>query len=308
LKNFLNINEMTLLELETILEDAHKLKKSLKSGFVGLRGDNSLEGCILGLFFEKPSTRTRLSFETGIIQLGGKSINIGNDETHLNQGESIEDSAKILSLFLDVIVLRLYEEIDLYEFSRNSKIPVINGLTNESHPCQILTDIFTFQEVKGNIKGKTVVWFGVANNVFNSFLHAASLFNFKLIFCGPEKFQPKERVFDFMSNTELNVFEIEPNPIKAIKLADLIVTDKWVSMHDDSLDQKDLDDLKKYQINKNLVDEGKQDVLFMHCLPAAKGLEVTEGMFVDGRSLVIREAENRMHLQKSILRWCLEAI
>ena len=308
MNNFLNINEITLTELESILEDAHRLKKSLEPGFKGLRRDNSLVGCNLGLYFQKASTRTRLSFETGAMQLGGKVINIRKDEIHLNQGESIEDTAKILSLFLDAIVIRLFKEEHLYEFASNAKIPVINGLTNDSHPCQVLTDIFTFQELKGKISEKTVVWFGVANNVLNSLLHASIHFNFKIIFCGPEKFKPQKEVLDLRSSREHGLFEIEPDPIKAVKSADLIVTDKWVSMHDQSLSEKDLEELMRYQVNKTLVDKGKKEVLFMHCLPAAKGLEVTDEMFNDKRSVVFEEAENRMHLQKAILRWCLKKI
>ena len=306
MNNFLNINEITLTELESILEDAHRLKKSLEPGFKGLSRDNSLEGCNLGLYFQKPSTRTRLSFETGALQLGGNVINIREDEIHLNQGESIEDTAKILSLFLDAIVIRLFKEEHLYEFANSAKIPVINGLTNDSHPCQVLTDIFTFQELRGKISEKIVVWFGVANNVLNSFFHASIHFNFKIIFCGPEKFKPQKEVLDLRSGREHGLFEIEPDPIKAVKSADLIVTDKWVSMHDQPLSEKDLEELMRYQINKTLVDTGKKEVLFMHCLPASKGLEVTDEMFKDERSVVFEEAENRMHLQKSILRWCLK--
>jgi ornithine carbamoyltransferase len=309
LNDFLNINEVSLSVLETILEDAHKLKKGLKPGFKGKVGrSNSLKGCTLGLLFEKPSTRTRLSFEAGIIHLGGNLINLPKNEIHLNQGESIEDTANVLSLFLDIVVLRLFKEEHLYEFARNSKIPVINGLTDESHPCQVLTDIFTFQELRGSIKEKTVVWFGVSNNVLKSFLHAAVIFDFKLIFCGPEKFQPAETFFDSMSSIEKNRIVIENDPIKAVKLADLVVTDKWASMHDDALKKSELEDLMAYQININLLDKGKEDVIFMHCLPATKGLEVSQEILKDKRSFVLREAENRMHLQKSIMRWCLKAI
>ena len=295
-----------MAELENILEDAHRLKKSSDSGFKGARRDNSLEGCNLGLYFEKPSTRTRLSFETAVLQLGGSVTNIGKNDLHLNQGESIEDTAKVVSLFLDAIVLRLFNEDHLYEFAKNAKIPVINGLTNETHPCQILTDIFTFQEFRGSIEGKTVVWFGVANNVLTSFLQASVHFNFKIVFCGPEKFKPKKKVLDRLSDTKKYLFEIETDPLKAIKSADLIVTDKWVSMHDQMLGEQDLEELMRYQINKSLLDLGKQEVILMHCLPAAKGLEVTEEIFADKRSVVFEEAENRMHLQKAILRWCLK--
>ena len=305
MNNFLNLNEITPKNLESILEDARTVKKAslghsaLKEGY-----SSCLNNALIGLLFEKPSTRTRLSFEAAVLKLGGQVSNLRKDEIHLGQGETLEDTSAMFSLFLDVLVLRLYEEDKLYEFSRYSKIPIINGLTNQSHPCQVLTDIFTFEEIRGNIFGKKVVWLGVANNVFQSFLHAAVALKFHLVFSGPMKFQPSKKMLDFLQSHDSHVLTVEQNPIVAVQKADLVVTDKWASMHDDQLGKSDLDELANFRVTKELLDYADQEVLFMHCLPAAKGQEATQNIFEDKRCVSLQEAENRMHVQKSILRWC----
>ena len=306
MNNFLNLNEVTPKNLEAILDDARKVKKAAL-GYSALQEGYSrcLNNALIGLLFEKPSTRTRLSFEAAVLKLGGQVSNLRKDEIHLGQGETLEDTSAMFSLFLDALVLRLYEEEKLYEFSRHSKIPIINGLTNESHPCQVLTDIFTFQEIRGSISGKKVVWLGVANNVFQSFLHAAVALNFQLVFSGPKKFQPTKKMLDFLQSYDSHVLTIEQNPIVAVQKADLIVTDKWTSMHDDQLGKSDLDELANFRVTKQLLDFANQEVLFMHCLPADKGQEATQKTFEDKRCVALQEAENRMHLQKSILRWCI---
>ena len=304
--NFLNLNEIAPKNLEAILEDASKIKKAtLGDAILNESYRSCLNNTITGLLFEKLSTRTRLSFEAAVLKLGGQVSNIRKDEIHLGQGETLQDTSAMFSLFLDVLVLRLYEEEKLYEFARNSKIPIINGLTNESHPCQVLTDIFTFQEIRGSIVGKKVVWFGVANNVFQSFLHAAVALNFQIVFSGPLKFQPSERNLEFLQKQNSDCLTIEPNPVVAVENADLVVTDKWVSMHDNQLSKSDLDDLASFRVTKELLSCARMDVLFMHCLPADKGQEVSHDIFEDKRCVALQEAENRMHVQKSILRWCL---
>ena len=306
MKNFLNLNEITPKNLEAILEDARKVKKAtLGHSALKERHSSCLNGALIGLLFEKLSTRTRLSFEAAVFKLGGQVSNLRKDEIHLGQGETLEDTSAMFSLFLDALVLRLYEEEKLYEFSRHSKIPIINGLTNESHPCQVLTDIFTFQELRGSISGKKVVWLGVANNVFQSFLHAAVALNFQLVFSGPKKFQPTKKMLDFLQSHDSHVLTVEQNPIVAVQKADLIVTDKWASMHDDQLGKSELDELANFRVTKQLLDYANQEVLFMHCLPADKGQEATQKTFEDKRCVALQEAENRMHLQKSILRWCI---
>ena len=306
LNNFLNLNEIAPKNLEAILEDANKVKKATLGDVVlNEHYSSCLNNTITGLLFEKLSTRTRLSFEAAVLKLGGQVSNIRKDEIHLGQGETLQDTSAMFSLFLDVLVLRLYEEKKLYEFARNSKIPIINGLTNESHPCQVLADIFTFQEFRGSITGKKVVWLGVANNVFQSFLHAASALKFQIVFSGPSKFQPSEKMLEFLQNHNSKILTIESNPVVAVENADLVVTDKWVSMHDNQLPKSDLDDLASYKVTKKLLGFARTDVLFMHCLPADKGQEVSQDIFEDKRCVTLREAENRMHVQKSILRWCL---
>ena len=306
MNNFLNLNEITTNNLEAILEDACKVKKaSLGGSAVKEHYSSCLDGTLTGLLFEKLSTRTRLSFEAAVLRLGGQVLNLRKDEIHMGKGETLEDTSAMFSLFLDALVLRLYEEEKLYEFSRYSKIPIINGLTNESHPCQVLTDIFTFQELRGCIAGKKVVWLGVANNVFQSFLHAAVAFNFNIVFSGPSKFQPNKKMCEFLQGRDPNILTVEQNPIVAVKKADLIVTDKWVSMHDDELGKSDLNKLENFRVTRQLLDFAKQEVLFMHCLPADKGREVSHDIFEDNRCVALQEAQNRMHLQKSILRWCL---
>ncbi len=306
MNNFLNLNEITPKNLETILQDASKVKKAtLYDAALNESYSNCLNNTITGLLFEKLSTRTRLSFEVAVLKLGGRVLNLRKDEIHFGQGETLQDTSAMFSLFLDVMVLRLYEEEKLYEFARYSNIPIINGLTNESHPCQVLTDIFTFQEIRGKITGKKVVWLGVANNVFQSFLHAAVAFKFHIVFSGPAKFEPSEKMLEFTKNNNFNVLTIQPNPIVAVENADLIVTDKWVSMHDNQLSKSDLDDLANFRVTKKLLDCAKTEVLFMHCLPADKGQEVSHDIFEDMRCITLQEAENRMHVQKAILRWCL---
>ena len=302
MNNFLNINEVSQKNLKAIIEDA----SAVKSGSVSEDSYvNCLKNSITGLLFEKPSTRTRLSFEAAVLKLGGQVLNLRKDEIHFGQGETLQDTSAVVSLFLDLLVLRLYDEEKLYEFARYSKIPIVNGLTNESHPCQVLTDVFTFQEIRGSITGKKVVWLGVANNVFQSFLHAAVAFNFHIVFSGPEKFQPSEKMLGFIKNHNSKLLTIEPNPITAVENADLVVTDKWVSMHDNELPKSDLEDLAKFRVTPKLLGFAKMEVLFMHCLPAERGKEVSEDIFKDKRCVVLQEAENRMHVQKSILRWCL---
>ena len=304
--NFLNLNEIAPKNLEAILEDANKVKKATLGDIVlNEHYSSCLNNTITGLLFEKLSTRTRLSFEAAVLKLGGQVSNIRKDEIHLGQGETLQDTSAMFSLFLDVLVLRLYEEEKLYEFARNSKIPIINGLTNESHPCQVLADIFTFQEFRGSITGKKVVWLGVANNVFQSFLHAAAALKFQIVFSGPSKFQPSEKMLEFLQNHNSEILTIESNPVVAVENADLVVTDKWVSMHDNHLPKSDLDDLASYKVTKKLLGFARTDVLFMHCLPADKGQEVSQDIFEDKRCVTLHEAENRMHVQKSILRWCL---
>ena len=306
MKNFLNISEMSTQDLKGILEQA----KIMKNARIGLPKGACDEGRplsqhIVALVFEKPSTRTRTSFDVGVRQLGGQTILLSGSEMQLGQGETISDTARVLSRYVDLIMLRTFESQTLHEMAKYSTVPVINGLTNESHPCQIMADIMTFEEKRGSIKGKKVVWFGDGNNVFNSFLHAAEKFDFSLIFSGPKELDPSKNLTQNTKNLGVD-FKIDRDPISAIKDADLIATDTWVSMHDNPEIKRERHNLlKPFQVNEELMSRANKDALFMHCLPAHRNEEATSSV-MDGKSSVIfDEAENRLHVQKAIMRWCL---
>ena len=260
---------------------------------------------IVALVFEKPSTRTRTSFDVGVRQLGGQPMLLSGAEMQLGQGETISDTAGVLSRYVDLIMLRTFESQTLYEMAKHSTVPVINGLTNESHPCQIMADIMTFEEKRGSIKGKKVVWFGDSNNVFNSFLQAAEKFNFSLIFSGPKELDPPKNLIKNAKNLKID-FKIDRDPISAIKDADLVATDTWVSMHDNPEEKQNRhNQLKAFQVNEELMAQANHEALFMHCLPAHRNEEATSGVLDGKNSVIFDEAENRLHVQKAIMRWCL---
>ena len=306
MKHFLNINEIPIKDLKGILEQA----KKMKGARIGLAKGTYDEGKplsqhIVALVFEKPSTRTRTSFDVGVRQLGGQPMLLSGAEMHLGQGETISDTAQVLSRYVDLIMLRTYESKALYEMAKYSTVPVINGLTNDSHPCQIMADIMTFEEKRGTIEGKKVVWFGDGNNVFNSFFQAAEKFNFSLIFSGPKELDPPSNLIKKANSLGFD-FKIDRDPISAIKGADLIATDTWVSMHDSpEVKQVRHNQLKAFQVNEELMSNAKKDALFMHCLPAHRNEEATSAVMDGQNSVIFDEAENRLHVQKAIMRWCL---
>lgn len=306
MKNFLNISDTSIQDLKGILEQA----KTMKTARIGLPKGACDEGRplsqhIVALVFEKPSTRTRTSFDVGVRQLGGQPMLLSGTEMQLGQGETISDTARVLSRYVDLIMLRTFESQTLYEMAKYSTVPVINGLTNESHPCQIMADIMTFEEKRGSIKGKKVVWFGDGNNVFNSFLQAAEKFNFSLIFSGPKELNPSKKLTQNTKNLGID-FKIDRDPISAIKDADLIATDTWVSMHDNpEIKQERHNLLKPFQVNEELMSRASKDALFMHCLPAHRNEEATSSVMDGESSVIFDEAENRLHVQKAIMRWCL---
>ena len=306
MKHFLNINEMSTEDLTGILKHAQKMKTDRLDLPKGTYDEGRpLSQHIVALVFEKPSTRTRTSFDVGVRQLGGQPMLLSGTEMHLGKGETISDTARVLSRYVDLIMLRTFESQTLYEMAKHSTVPVINGLTNESHPCQIMADIMTFEEKRGSIKGKKVVWFGDSNNVFNSFLQAAEKFNFSLIFSGPKELDPPKNLIKNAKNLKID-FKIDRDPISAIKDADLVATDTWVSMHDNPEEKQNRhNQLKAFQVNEELMSKANHEALFMHCLPAHRNEEATSGV-LDGKSSVIfDEAENRLHVQKAIMRWCL---
>ena len=306
MKHFLNINEMSTEDLTGILKHAQKMKTDRLDLPKGTYDEGQpLSQHIVALVFEKPSTRTRTSFDVGVRQLGGQPMLLSGTEMHLGQGETISDTARVLSRYVDLIMLRTFESQTLYEMAKHSTVPVINGLTNESHPCQIMADIMTFEEKKGSIKGKKVVWFGDSNNVFNSFLQAAEKFNFSLIFSGPKELDPPKNLIKNAKNLKID-FKIDRDPISAIKDADLVATDTWVSMHDNPEEKQNRhNQLKAFQVNEELMSKANHEALFMHCLPAHRNEEATSGVLDGKNSVIFDEAENRLHVQKAIMRWCL---
>jgi ornithine carbamoyltransferase len=307
MKNFLNISDFSSGELRQIIEEAkiRKLKrKDLNKSAADF--DQPFIGKSMIMIFEKPSTRTRISFDIAAKQLGGSSIILDPEVIHYGKGdESIKDTAKVLSEYADIIMMRTSLHKNLVNFSKYSKIPLINGLSEQSHPCQVMSDIFTFEETKGNIEGKTIAWLGDGNNnMSNSFIEAAAKFNFKLNIGCPDKYKPSKNIMTWAKKNKANI-TIAKNPNEAVKNADCVMTDKWVSMNDKVDIKKKKKILKGYQVNKKLMKFAKTDAVFMHCLPVSRGDEVTDEVIDGKQSLVWAQALNRVHAQKSIIMWCL---
>ena len=304
--HFLDINKTDPAQLRGMIDQAAAMKRARTDRPKGaLDDDQPLAGRMVALIFEKPSTRTRVSFDVGVRQMGGQTMVLTGSEMQLGHGETIADTARVLSRYVDLIMLRTYEEDVLLEMAEHATVPVINGLTNRTHPCQIMADIQTYEEHRGPIAGKKVVWCGDGNNVFASFAHAAGQFGFDLTFSGPEPLDP-ERVFLEEARAKGVAVEIIRDPARAVAGADLVVTDTWVSMHDSQTTrERRHNQLRPYQVNAALMAQAKPDALFMHCLPAHRNEEVTDAVMDGPQSVVFDEAENRLHAQKAILRWCL---
>jgi ornithine carbamoyltransferase len=285
--HFLDLNNYDVADLERIIQNSIQLKAKKKVS-------NVLEGKFLGLIFEKSSTRTRVSFEVAMTQLGGKASFLSVNDLQLGRGEPIEDTAIVLSSMVDGLVLRTLDHETQIKFSENSTVPVINGLSNKSHPCQLLADLLTFYEEKGSIKGRKVTWCGDFNNVCFSYAQAAELFDFDLWVACPEEYLPKEQL-NFKNVTFTQSIS------EAVKNSDLISTDVWVSMGDENESQERIRVFKDYQVNESVLDQAKSEVLFLHCLPAVKGQEISSTLLDDPRSKVWKQAENRLHAQKGLL-------
>ncbi|MFM2042224.1 MAG: ornithine carbamoyltransferase [Pseudomonadota bacterium] len=299
-RHFLDIHQHDRASLRAILDQAAAMKAALKAGTDSPR---PLAGKTLALIFEKPSTRTRVSFEVGMRQLGGDTIVLTGTEIQIGHGETVADTGRVLSRYVDVIMMRTNDESKLHELAEAATVPVINGLTDVSHPCQIMADILTFEERKGPIAGKVICWSGDANNVCQSWIHAAALFDFELRIAAPAELAPSNAVMDWIAGSGARV-HVTRNPQEAASGADAVVTDTWVSMHNkDGLRRQAL--LRPYQVNEALMALAKSDAIFMHCLPAHREEEVTAGVIDGPQSVVWDEAENRMHAQKGILTWCL---
>ncbi len=297
--HFLDIHKTDPAALRAIIDDARSMKDARAGQPKGTKdAEQPLAGHMVALIFEKPSTRTRISFDVGVRQMGGETMVLSGADMQLGHGETIADTARVLSRYVDLIMMRTFEEDTLLEMAEYATVPVINGLTDRTHPCQIMADIMTFEEHSGPIKGRKVVWSGDGNNVFASFAHAAKQFDFDLVFTGPETLDP-EPALD-------GLYRVERNPDIAVQGADLVVTDTWVSMHDpQSARERRHNQLRGYQVNDELMSRAKDDALFMHCLPAHRDDEATSAVMDGKHSVIFDEAENRLHAQKAIMRHCL---
>jgi len=307
MKNFLNLSDFSSNDLRSIIDEAKKRKLGRKKFNKSAADDDKpFEGKSLIMIFEKPSTRTRISFDIAVKQLGGTSIILNSDGIHYGNGdESLKDTAKVLSQYADMIMIRTSNHKNLEDFSKYAEIPVVNGLSNKSHPCQIMSDILTFEELKGEIKGKTIAWIGDGNNnMSNSFIEAAVKFNFQLNIGCPAKYNPNKEILNWAKNNKANIL-ITKDPRKAAKGADCVMTDKWVSMNDKVNKKEKKKALKDYQVNKKLMKLANTEAIFMHCLPVGRGEEVTDEVIDGKQSVVWVQALNRVHAQKSIIKWCL---
>jgi len=298
-KHFLDLDALDAKTLRAIIDTAARMKKSGKVP----KALGVPQGAVLAMIFEKPSTRTRVSFEVAIHELGGASIVLNPQDMQLGRGETVADTARVLSRYVDAIMIRTGPHATLMDFADNATIPVINGLTARSHPCQVMADVMTFEERKGPIKGRTVAWIGDANNVATSWAHAAARFGFTLRMAAPADFAPSPELLAWARGEGANV-QVSEDAISAARGADCVVTDVWVSMGDNDEKQRKAA-LRPFQVDEAMMAAAKKDAIFMHCLPAHRGDEVT-GAVIDGpQSAVWDEAENRLHVQKAILAWCL---
>ena len=304
--HFLDIHKTDRAALRRILDQAQQMKnmrKGLPNGTPDV--DQSLMGQIVALIFEKPSTRTRISFDVGVRQMGGQTMVLSGADMQLGHGETISDTARVLSRYVDLIMIRTFDESVLLEMAQYSDVPVINGLTDRTHPCQIMADVMTYEEHRGPIKGKKVVWCGDGNNVCASLLHAAGQFGFNMTFTGPEQLDPEAEFIGLARKAGVRV-NIERDVETAVKGADLVMADTWVSMHDSqSTKERRHNMLRSYQVNDALMAHAKDDALFMHCLPAHREEEATASVMDGPASVIFDEAENRLHAQKAIMRYCL---
>ena len=296
-RHFLCMTDLSATELTAIIERAMELKKQLAAG----RAQQTLPGRVLAMIFEKSSTRTRVSFATAMAQLGGHAIFLSADDTQLGRGEPLEDTARVLSKMVDAIMIRTFEHEKLQRFAQFSDVPVINGLTDSFHPCQLLADVQTYQEHRGPITGRTVAWVGDGNNVCQSYINAARMFAFNLRIACPAGYRPDMT----LANSAGSLVSISADPETAVRDADLIVTDVWASMGQEMESAARQKVFRPYQVNAALMQLAKKDALFMHCLPAHRGEEVTADVIEGPHSVVWEEAGNRLHSQKALLEFLL---
>lgn len=302
-RHFKDISQLDSKTLNRILEHSAQMKTRLKSGE---KPDKPLAGKVLGMIFEKPSTRTRVSFDVGMRQLGGETLFLSGSEMQLGHSESIADTARVLSRFVDAIMIRTTDHSRMLEMAEYASVPIINALTDDTHPCQIMADILTFQEHNGPIKGKTLAWTGDGNNVLHSFIEASARFDFTIKVAHPEGFAPMQKYVDWGNKNGGNII-LSNDPVEAVKNADAVITDCWVSMGQEQSGRGE-NVFLPYQVNEKLMSQANSDALFMHCLPAHRGEEVTDAVMDGPQSVVFDEAENRLHAQKGIMAWCFGLI
>ena len=295
IRHFLNLHELSQSDMHKIVSESHRLKKDY--GKFTLKKKK-----ILAMIFEKPSTRTRVSFEVGMKTMNGDVVILDQNDTQLARGESLNDTIKVLSRYVDIIMYRGSDEKKLYEISKSSNVPIINGLTNQSHPCQIIADLMTLEENFKDINKISLCWLGDGNNVCNSWIHSCKHYDFNLNISCPKGFFPKKQVLDKVKKNTVKLYE---NPEEAILGADVLITDTWESMGMNKQDDT-LKKFKKFQINSSLLNKTQKKSLILHCLPAHRGNEITDEIIDGKNSLVWNEAQNRLYAHQSILFWCLK--
>ncbi len=303
-RHFLDLCDTPAAELRRILEVAAGIKRQRRKGAPAF--DKPLTGKVLAMIFDKPSTRTRVSFDVGMRELGGETIMLSGAEMQLGRGESIADTARVLSRYVDAIMIRILDHDDMRELAANASVPVVNGLTKLSHPCQIMADVMTFEEHRGPICGATVAWTGDSNNVLASWVHAAQRFDFTLNVAAPAQLGPSPQLLAWGRDNGARI-NVTLDPFEAVRGASAVVTDCWVSMGDEDESRRHHNLLAPYQVNAKLMNAAASDAIFMHCLPAHRGEEVTDEVMDGSQSVVFDEAENRLHAQKGVLAWCLGA-
>jgi ornithine carbamoyltransferase len=303
-RHFLDLSDFSGTDLRRVLDASAAIKARRRKGERAI--ERPLEGKVLAMVFDKPSTRTRVSFDVGMRELGGETLMLTGSEMQLGRGETVSDTARVLSRYVDAIMIRTLDHEMVVELARAATVPVINGLTKLSHPCQIMADVLTFEEHRGSISGRTVAWTGDANNVLNSWIHAAARLEFRLNIASPPELAPRPDMLAWARREGADI-HVTTDAYEAVEAADAVVTDCWVSMGDEDEGRRH-NLLQPYQVNGKLMGAAAKDAIFMHCLPAHRGEEVTDAV-IDGRqSVVFDEAENRLHAQKGILAWCLGAV
>ncbi len=297
-RHFLDLSDLPSETLRGIIDDSRRIKADERDS-----RERPLDGRVLAMIFDKPSTRTRVSFDVAMRQLGGDTVVLSGKEMQLGRGETLADTARVLSRYVDAIMIRILDHDALLELASYATVPVINGLTRRSHPCQIMADLMTFEEHRGPVAGKKIAWSGDVNNVLASLVHASTRFSFKLDVAAPAELEPPPALREWIAENRAEVRFLS-DPEEAVVDADCVMTDTWVSMGDKESERRH-NLLKRYQVNARLLEKAKPDTIFMHCLPAHRGEEVTADVIDGPQSVVFDEAENRLHAQKGILAWCL---